>query len=245
MKLAICSLFRDSQVWHGRNINQVGRYFDQMTRQTLQPHETRFFLLEGNSQDNTRRALGEFCDRGWPIELFEHNVEGSAVVSAVDEQRFRNLSTIGNILIRAAREWADLVLWVESDLIIPNNLIEVLVEASPRHQFNEFALSPVPTSFGGAQFYDTWGFEGVDGRKWNNHELTALRSGPRYREMNSVGTCVMFNGEILRACSFDMGEDGCLPGLCRSGRKKGLHVHCDTSITVEHPSNELVAGRLI
>jgi hypothetical protein len=252
VNIAVASMFRNSEVWHGRQINQVDKFFNSILGQEggSKHFDLTFHLVEGNSTDTTLKKLRYWQSIFPDITLYQKQVKGSEVASVVSETRFKNLSSVGNVALQAARDsGTDYVLWMESDLIPPANLaISLLLpfmEESAEQSI--FAVAPVPVFHQGGRklFYDTWAFEGSDGQKWGNGDLDKLvKTSTCLRSMNSIGSCALLNGSILREHRLDFGE-GCFPALCKSGREAGYGVYCDVTVEVQHPCNENVNGRLI
>lgn len=252
--VAVASMVRDSQSWGGREIRQVDRFFAQFGRQQGMGGAFRltFHIVEGDSTDDTRaaveRAMATWEEAGGEPagELLEFHNGGPAVASLASEARFKSLSKVANVALRAARDsGADYVLWVESDLIFGDDLVARLLEGFAR--FTDVGLvAPLAvfTHNGADQFYDTWAYEGYGGARYGNHDLARLKAGDRYKGMNSVGCCALMSGPVLRAGSIDFGE-GCFPALCASLRAAGTVVVLDSGTEIRHPSSELVASRLI
>lgn len=246
VSLAVASMFRNSEVWHGRKIRQVGRFFTQLEGTGLSPS---YYLVEGDSTDDTAAVLAAWAERLAPrVSLYDSGGMGGEVASVEDEARFRRLSEIGNLALRPARDsGADLVLWVESDFILPDGWLDRLLEAAGLPWW-ETALGVCPVPVFGSEaspsFYDTWAFEGMDGKRWGNHELPGA-GGPRYLPLRAAGSCILFRGAALRAKPYEFEGGGCLPGLCREAVADGLLLFCDTHLRVTHPSTENVCGRLI
>ena len=245
MTLAVCSMFRDSQRWHGRPLNQVGRFFTQLEATGLSPA---YFLIEGESEDDTFVELQAWAHRlPGRVSLAAHGPMGGAVASVEDDARFRRLSEIGNVPLRRARDsGADLVLWVESDFVLPDGWLDRLLEATGLPWWETaLGVCPVPVFGSPEGFYDTWAFEGEGGRRWGNHEVPAAPPGERYLPLAAAGSCILFRGDALRARPYEFEGGGCLPGLCRAAVADGLPLFCDTAVRVTHPSSENVCGRLI
>jgi hypothetical protein len=244
-RLAVASMFRDSQTWYGRWLDQVGRFFIQLESSGLSPF---YFLVEGDSRDGTPIALLEWQQRlPGRVSLHVSNGMGGKVASVDSADRFRRLSTVGNVALDAAREsGAELVLWVESDFILPPGAIARLLEAVNQPWWSTaLGVCPVPTFGSPALFYDTWGFEGIDGRRWTNNEQPGMNDPARYIPLRAAGSCILFRGETLRARKYRCPDSGCLPGLCRLAVDDGYLLFCDTTVRVEHPSTALVFGRLV
>lgn len=252
--VAVAAMFRDSQVWHGRRIDQVDRFFQQIEANAAAAGvSVEYHLVEGNSTDDTWAALCDHQYRYSPrTSLYRHVVQGSDVASVVSETRFANLSAVGNVALRGAKgSGAPFVFWVESDFVLEDDVLARLLDA-PRQQpaswDTALGVCPVPVlqQGGGAIFYDVWAFEGPAGETWGNHDLARLVSPAfgRYRPLRTAGSAMLMNGDTLRAYGLDFGT-GCFPALCRAAYDRGLWLDLDQHVYVRHPSAALVAGRWV
>lgn len=242
-------MFRDSQVWHGRNINQVDKFFEHWEAQKYV--KLRYVLLEGDSKDDTFDAL-----LGWQQRLGSHkvfltkrDVGGSAPDSSGSvADRYRCLSEAGNACLHAGlAAGTPLMVWAESDLAVKPMFMDCLLEITWKSWWADaLAVAPVTDiRLNGRQaFYDTWAFEGIDGETWGNHGSSPADYDVRYRPMRSIGSLALLNAGAAREHRLDFGTK-CFRGLCEAGRAVGLDVYCDTWLHVTHPSNECVAGRWI
>ena len=252
-EIAVASYFRNSQTWHGRRIDQAHTYFANVEREAKSAGVTpRYYLLEGDSSDDTWETLCRYHDeRPDQIHLTKYSVrDAPPIASIVSNDRFRTLSEVGNVVLRGARDsGADLVFWIESDLLPQENLLSGLMDATRILDWERvLAVAPVAVIAPGGHrlHYDVWAFEGSHGERFNNDDLGKLLASPfgRYWPMNAVGSCALLNGRALREAKIDFG-DGCFPALCRAARDAGLNVLCDLAVRIEHPSNFNVAGRWI
>lgn len=128
---------------------------------------------------------------------------------------------------------SEFTLWIESDLSFPLDLIELLIE--PQQDI------VAPVIMLGENFYDTWGFRDLSGKRINTlAELKALPRGPGpLTELSSVGSCLLFRTELL-ACGLRLPtgyENGLLVGFCKSARAKGFRVFCRHDIAIVHPTS--------
>lgn len=206
-----------------------------------------YYLLEGDSKDNTREVIESYRPTHNLFLLIDQST--TQVGSVVSGERFANLSRIGNLVLNSAKAGNDdLILWMESDLIPQQNMLKELIKWTQDINWNNtLAIAPVPTFDwnGFHQFYDTWAFEGSEGEKWGNQDLMGLMSyRNRLRPMNSIGSCALLNGKLLRKYNIDFGT-GCFPELCQQGRRFGLKIYCDTMIKIAHPSQNYFNNRLI
>ncbi len=251
-EVAVCAMFRCSQSWHGYPINQVNLFFDRMAEQERDAGVTlRYFLLEGDSKDDTRAVLEKrAAELGDRVTIIGHNVGGRPPASIATQDRFLALSEVGNACLRpAVASGADLIFWMESDLVPNKGLMKGLLEATRNSDEWDKTLGVAPLAViepqGQVLFYDTWAFEGEAGEKWDNFSLKALATYPRrYRPMRAVGSCVLLNGRVLRAHNLDFGT-GCFPALCKAGRDAGFGVYCDTTLEVKHPCNVFLENRWV
>ncbi len=123
---------------------------------------------------------------------------------------------------------SDFILFIESDLCIPFDLLEPLVAV------DQDIVAPLV--FLGGVFYDTWGFRDLKGQKLKSVNSRGMFSG--LVELSSVGSCVLFRTEI-----FDKGirfrgpyETGLLVGVCNDARKMGYRVWAVPDVSITHPT---------
>jgi len=242
MQIDICSLFRDSQRWHGRVINQVDRYFEQFARLSKE-HNLQFHLLEGNSADDTYAKLEEYKNK-YNINLYKQEVKGSEVESTASELRLANLSSIANIVLNSALEKAQIVLWIESDLIHDEQLIPQLLKFIETDKWqNSLGIAPIPII--GDVLYDNWAFKDSQGRYYPSSAPSSYFDPRRgYIELQGFGCCALLNPENMRKHGIYFGKN-CFRSLCDQGVKAGLKLWCDPRLFIRHPDSELVVSRWI
>lgn len=245
-------MFRDSQMWHMHPTHQVDLFFKNILEQEgIVREDLVFFLLEGDSLDDTWPTLLHYrrINPDLDIRLFRKSVPGPGVKSVVMKERFDNLSEIGNTIVRPAREECDLILWCESDLLPPKNLLHELLKATEQEWWNDtLAVAPIPVinCYGSHKLmYDSWGFVDIDGKQYHNSPPEVFTKGkPKYLPMNSIGSCAILNGKRMREFGLDFGTY-CFRALCDAGREKGLKIFADTELIIYHPGNLIVEGRWI
>lgn len=245
-KIAICSLFRDSQNWFGKPLNQVEKFFLNMREQEkLNNVEFTYFLLEGDSTDNTLYAI-EQHKKYFNINLIKYDVKGSRPSSDGSEERRKLLSDVGNKCLNSAIDAGfDYILWSESDLIPHKNMLGSLLEKSKIVDWDK-TVAIAPTAIIVLQdkecFYDGWAYEGIDGEKWSVPDLERFLKGPNPKPMKAIGCAALLNGKLLRENKIDFG-DGNFPKLCKTSIDKGFQIWCDTSSIIVHPSQHCYRGR--
>lgn len=223
LQVAVCSLFRNSSdylsYYRSALCNQIGIGTD---------FQFVFSFVEGDSSDDTLDKLRAWESVDGRVSVTQKNVEPISDF----EDRVKKWADLGNAAISALGNKAfDYLLWCESDLCIPSDLVQMLLESDRD--------IVAPAIFLGGQFYDTWGFRGVDGQKFgNNHPVHASYRDFSLFPVNSVGSVVMFRRAI-----FDSGirfrgtyADGLLVGICNDARAKGFGVFCDSRVSVTHPT---------
>jgi hypothetical protein len=220
-KVAVCSLFRNSARY-------VDYYRAVISAQARDDIELVFSFIEGDSTDDTFERLAAWAREDPRVMLSKVDIEPFADF----EERVRKWAMLGNLAVEAALETdCDRILWCESDLALPLDLIEQLV----RDECDIVA----PAIFLGGQFYDTWGFRGHDGVRFTNEApYHALYQPHALVELKSVGSVVLFDREI-----FDFGvrfrgtyEDGLLVGSCHDAGALGYRTWMDSRVAVLHPT---------
>jgi len=184
--------------------------------------------VEGDSRDDTFARLRAWKEEDQRVLLNRQHIEPVRDF----QERVRAWAALGNLAIEAAlgQEW-DYLLWCESDLCLPPDLITRLV-ADDRDVV-------APAIFLGGMFYDTWGFIGLDKKPftneapyhkdWVSHGLV---------ELGSVGSVVLFRREVLETGIRFQGshETGLLRGMSFDARAQGFRVWLDSRLAVIHPT---------
>lgn len=221
-EIAICSLVRDG-------MDYLPSYRRQIESLQLKGGDSwRLYILEGDSRDASHAFLQTWASEDPRVRIGQEHV-GDAMEQ---EDRAARWARVGNAcfdLIPPDSTHTH-VLWLEADLCFPPELLHRLVS----HEVDILA----PMIYLGGVFYDTWGFRDLKGQKWNN--LAPFH--PDFRpfdlmEMGSVGSCVLFQREVLDAGIRFKGtyEDGLLVGMCQDARAKGFKVYADTGTAILHP----------
>lgn len=231
-EVVICSLVRDG-------MGYLPAYRAQLEALDLDgKHSWKLCVLEGDSQDESHEFL-----EAWAAQAGGRIIVGRECVgdTVENEDRAARWARAGNacfdLIPKDGRHTH--VLWLEADLCFPAELIKRLLA----HDVDIVA----PIIWLGGFFYDTWGFRGLDGRRWSNH--------PPYHadfrsldliEVQSVGSCVLFRREVLDAGIRFRGsyENGLLVGMCQDARTKGFKVFVDTGTAILHPVSQWEAQML-
>lgn len=221
-KIAVCSLFRNSAA----TIDYFRAVICAQARPGL---ELVFSFVEGDSVDDTFARLAAWRDDDPRVRLSKLDVEPVANF----EERVRKWALLGNVALeRALTSDCTHVLWCESDLALPHDLLEQLVA--------DDVDIVAPAIFLGGMFYDTWGFRGLDGTRFTNEAPyhAAFRAHDLV-ELSSVGSVVLFERQV-----FDRGvrfrgeyENGLLAGVNQDARRLGFRTFMDSRVAVLHPTS--------
>jgi hypothetical protein len=222
--VAVCSLFRNSA-------ETIDFFRGALAAQERAGLRLAFSFLEGDSSDDSYGRLLAWAGSDDRIVLTQHHVEPIADF----DDRVRKWAALANEALEAAlATGADYVLWCESDLVLPHDLVTQLVASAQAG-----ADIVAPAVFLGGMFYDSWGFRGLDGVKFTNEAPYHQDYVAHGRvELSSVGSCVLFRREIFDAGVRFRGtfEDGLLVGICNDAGALGFRTFMDSRIAVLHPT---------
>lgn len=227
MQIVIGSAWRNSA-------HRAQRYMSQVVALAVHAgvdHRVRVLAVEGDSKDATREALTAAAAAiGLPLQLETLNHGGPWFGSTEAPERLRALSRVGNKVFESVAADDDVLVYVESDLVWDAHTIGTLIDRAARRDggFDVFA----PLVFAGGNFYDVWGFRGLD--------FTRFAPFPPYHnslrgeltEVSSAGSCLVMRGEIARAIRIT--NDYCLVGWCEQARKAGYRIAVDPTFRVSH-----------
>lgn len=166
------------------------------------------------------------------VQILERNHGFPDYGSSEHPERLAGFAYAANGVFEAVGAGADVVIYVESDLIWAP---AALLTAAGRLHPGEVDILGIPTFCGSTHvFYDTWAFRTPDGRRfgalppyWEAMHLDRLE------RVQSVGGCVVMTGAVARVCRCSKEE--ALVGLCKDAASRGYHVWSDWRLRVEHP----------
>lgn len=225
-------MFKDSQLWHNRKINQVERFLEQVSKQTFQNFE--LHALIGKSSDSTEKDLFSLKDSR--TFLYKENKEYSSKVIS-NLIRIKDSSRAANYLLDKVRNKASEYFWIESDLIFDEFLLEKLLEG--RKFFD--IIAPMVILEKHDIFYDIWGFLDKNnisvGNKFHKKNLE------KYTQLHSVGSVTVINGNIINK-GINFGDNG-FRNLCQQALSYNAKIAVDSTQTVVHPGKEHIEERWI
>lgn len=221
VKATVVSIFRDSATY-------LDRYFSQVTRQ-LENTPIALSLVEGDSVDGTYRLLvKKAATLGLEhVKVTKLDSHKQRYGSVVHPERFRILADTFNAGLDAIEWDTEWVVYLDSDLIVPELTIERLINRA-----DGYAIAPY--IFAGEAFYDIWGF-----RKNGAHfgpfppYVAGAKTATKF-EIDSAGAMLVIPGQYIKAGARLARED-CVVGLCRNLRVLGCKIYADPTIKINHP----------
>lgn len=238
MSIAVCSMFRDNA-----STGSFPRYFNQLRNQTYQ--DFRLSWLEGDSTDDTFEELliqrKEFS--GKKVSLIKHD-SGLPYHGSVElDVRFKLFADNCNNTISLIQDDVDYIMWLESDLIIPNNYLERMLRHFDNPDISIIAPNIVQElPHDKHHFYDTWAFRPLDGSKWHNQN--PIVSNASLLEVAAVGSSWIYRADIFRQGIRHTNKETCV-GFCRQARERGYRVFVDLKTELWHPSQGVKNSRWI
>lgn len=220
-KIAALSLFRDSSQQY------INEYFDRAEAIMSGKNNIDFYLVEGDSKNNTFDMLREKIGRRRKIKVFKSDTGLPQMGSTVHETRFKCLTRTANPIIDIIADKSYDYFWfIDSDLIYNSGLLERLISLD---------LDVVaPLSMAATVLYDIWAFRGLNGISVGPHLNWVNGLNPI--ELSSVGGCVLVRHEFIRLGA-RMTETESIVGLCKESAKLGASVWADPGSVVWHPAH--------
>lgn len=232
MNIILCSAFRNS-VQNGH----LDRYLDQVTNLHLALAERgdRLHCVwgEGDSADETlERLTWAYTYARWAITIVDCTHGGADYPSIVLAERFKQLAHVGNTIWRAIPSSADVVVYVESDLIWEAQTIIDLIDDLKRYPAVCPKIILQRQGWPAMTWYDTWAFR-KDGKHFE-HPYPYIDGFSRvsYTQIDSGGSCMALRGEIARKVHFP--DDDVFVGLSRQLYEHGAGLWLDGGLTVTH-----------
>ncbi len=233
MNVTLCSAFRNS-------CGYLDRYLDQVTNLHLVLSERgdRLHCVwgEGDSVDDTLARLVQTARHTkWPVTQVDCTHGGPEFGSVIDPERFRQLGHVGRSIWAAIPANADVVLWVESDLVWEAATLAALIDRLG--SFDAVAPAVVLDRTGwprnNSVFYDTYCFVRHGIRFDHRRPWHPDNDGETPLQMDSVGSCVAMRGYIAKGLLFD--DRTIWPDLCRQINDRPAGAWFDPKLTVIHP----------
>ncbi len=234
-KVAVCSLFRDSG-------STVETYFRRAQKITYPHGALTFICVEGDSKDNTWKLLQKEKSLRKDIVLKKFDTNKPALWGFINPVRMKALSDSANYAVRAAiRETdADYILWLESDLEYPPDIIERLMKRDKE------IMAAMIFEKGTKKFYDVWAFRAGSDQELKGPEGAVgcfQRDFPYHPEftpehifkVDSAGSVLLIKAEVIRKGAH-FTDDEAIVGFCKTAAAIGYEVWVDPGTTIWHPT---------
>lgn len=232
MNVTLCSAFRDSTAYLQPYFAQVNALDHALHEQG---HRLSFVWGEGDSTDDTKATLLATCYRFRAV-VVDCTHGGPKFGSVINAQRFRQLAHVGKRIFAAIPADADVVAWVESDLVWEPTTLLALIERVVSGGYAVMAPMVFLRRDGWPvdppAFYDVFAYR-ADGRHFAHQPpYHAAYVADQPFPVDSVGSCVVMRGEIARELIFD--EQTVFPDLCGQIRASGNAIYVDPTVACYH-----------
>jgi hypothetical protein len=196
-----------------------------------QGRDVRFLWVVGDSQDQTAQLLARILaqhGRDVTLKVTETGIEGMA-----PEARLRRLSATANTALRELRPTDDYVVWHESDLLSPVNLVDTLLAHASRGRDCIAGWPTLRISHNLTVFYDVWAYRKDGLRFTNTPPYHACYRKDEPFEVDSFGCLYMFPAAAVRAGAHFTERHNL--GLCELLRAQGRQLWVDPTLAIQQP----------
>lgn len=220
------SAFRNARGYLDRYFRQIAA----LKSHAGPAHHIRVVAMEGDSRDDTPKYLRQpHCV---PVEVVTYNHGLREFSSTEDRDRLSALTRVMTTGMAAVLDTDDVVLYVESDLVWEPHQVGSIIDLAYRREDGFDILSPLV--FAGSDFYDVWGFRGLDEERFAPYPPYHSQLQPAgITEVSSAGSCLAFRAEVAWSVE-PIGEEG-LVSWCRGARELGMRVGVAADFRVYHP----------
>lgn len=231
MKVVIASIFRDSASYVDRYVSQVTALRDALA---ARGDTLRAVWGEGDSIDRTATILAEKARKcALKFDLYDVAHGGPKFGSVNVEQRWRQISYCCNTVLHNIPEDADVVVYVESDLIwLPETIITLIDGLGD--SVDVLAPMSMANNETPARFYDTYGHasNGVNFQPYAPYHPD-LQPGELLR-LDSAGSCLVMKGQVAQTTRFTPPELG-IAGWGQDINAQGYAFCLNPAVAVWHP----------
>jgi hypothetical protein len=236
-RVALCSMVNNG-LWR----NTLARYIRQVEALDYPAEQLRVYLVEGDSADETWLQAQAWARRSAQVRVAKYDLGHAIKGSTEDVDRLLDASTVAGVCrnIALSENWAEWILWLESDLLweaqLLNRLLAVRAEvvapwvltAPTRPGVTDVAVLEQTTP-AERVFYDIWAFR----HQGEPRRFTAQEPRPAQPlAVHSAGSCLLMSAEVAREAN--QPSERAIVGWCEQARARGAEVWCDPRITVWH-----------
>jgi hypothetical protein len=212
------------------NSSYFSAYLSQLQAQTQNYYSLKEIIIVHDKISSTAESTLEKAKKTESRIHLIAEERSDDLVNSIEEKAEQWAKIANQGIERALEINADLILWLESDLCFPIDIIDSLVRQ------NRDIIAPVIML--GSLFYDSWGFRTLSGKKiFRLDQLPTTKD--ELTELGSVGSCVLFRREVFTSGVRFRGpyETGLLVGVCNDARGLGYRVWVDPMLSVIHPTS--------
>ena len=250
MNIAVYSLFRDNE--EGNYIENY--YKTHLTIADASEHDFRWYMIEGDSKDDTFGKL-QFLRPNNNFIIRKHDTDRGKMEATDAQYRLQTLAEMYNFAIDMIVNdgWADYAWLVESDLIFPDpTILKQMLANMPKDAAVIAPMIWIKGRTGVVRFYDIWGyrafpntFPGVETRVTpHGEELQYFPPAMPVWYQSKLPTKAVV--EVAAACACFLTRKESLygnrctdedetAGLQYMIRNMGRKIYIDTSVYVMHP----------
>lgn len=227
--LTILSFFRNSAGL------QVQRFLGQVAAlRAAAPHlAIHVNAVYGDCVDDTATDLIVQAERrNLALSLIQYDHGGPVFGSTEGPERLNALTALGNAGLDSIDPEAELIWYVESDLIWqPSAVLDLIVRLEARAEDCIIA----PLTFAAGLFYDVFCYRKNGARFAPFYPYhSELNHDGLLTPVDSVGSQFLTTGKVARACRMAPGT--VLMGFCADAWAQGYPVYVDARIRVDHPA---------
>lgn len=210
-------------LWRNDAARGIAQRIDHLlSKQTFVSDQVRYIWAVGDSSDETEAILRGYAGDNIEVVRYDSGHEGADALDC--RRRTSHTATEMFKRVRISDEHACLH---ESDLKTPQTVLATLSELCRR--LGPVAGWPVIDLGKGHQFYDTWAYRHLDGRRFLS---TERRPGLPFN-VSSFGSVWMAPAALVRNRSLH--PSGAVVDLCGQWRDESVQMWVDPSITVVQP----------
>lgn len=220
MKVVIGSCFRNSPPSF---VLEYSRRIEQLVYSCVGVHSLDLVAVWGDSINGTKNYLEKYL----PFARIVERTHGFPEYGSSElPNRLKGFGYAANGVFESVPEDADVAIYVESDILWSPF---VMLRAIEQLQSGIDLIALPPFIAGTDQFYDIWGFRGLNGIRFSPFEQCPT---DKLTPISSAGTCLVMRGEVARSCRC---TDQALVGFCEQATDRGYKLWTDWSQRVIHP----------
>lgn len=239
-RVAICSLFRNCS--SKGSPYYVKKYFARAEKLSYPQNSLFFVAVEGDSTDETWELLKNESSRRPNLVIKKYDQNIPIMPSVAHPARLKSLSASANLAVQTAVNeiGADYVLWLESDLSYPPDMIERLMK------WDKDIMAPMIFLKNTKRFYDCWAFRSGDDPTFTvpEREIGCFQPffpfHPVYDpehifKVDTAGSALLIKSDSIKNGAHFTDEEA-IVGFCKTAGALGYQTWVDPKTTIWHPA---------